>query len=112
MELWASVTWWFLFSVWNSILYWVYYQKHEVLSDTLPIYIYISKINNRLVFKITDRYKFVLQTAETMKLFGSTKINTQNKEWIKYPKSWSSGSIFSTMQFSRQQISTKVWSAT
>ena len=47
----------------------------------------ISKINNTLVFKITDRYKFVLQTTETMKLFGSTKSNTQNKEWIKYTKS-------------------------
>ena len=72
----------------------------------------ISKINNTLVFKITDRYKFVLQTTETMKLFGSTKSNTQNKEWIKYTKSWSSWSIFSTMQFSRKQISTNVWGAT
>ena len=34
---------------------------------------YINRINNRLVFKIKDRYKLELQTPETMELFGSTK---------------------------------------
>ena len=32
-----------------------------------------NRINNRLVFKIRGGYKLVLQTPETMKLFGSTK---------------------------------------
>ena len=58
----------------------------EYIIKSMKYYQTISKINNTLVFKITDRYKFVLQTTETMKLFGSTKINTQNKEWIKYTK--------------------------
>ena len=62
-----------------------YYIKYIIKS--MKYYQTISKINNTLVFKITDRYKFVLQTTETMKLFGSTKSNTQNKEWIKYTKS-------------------------
>ena len=31
------------------------------------------RINNRLVFKIKDKYKLELQTPETMKLFGNTK---------------------------------------
>ena len=32
-----------------------------------------NRINNRLVFKIRGGYKLVLQTPETMKLFGRTK---------------------------------------
>ena len=41
-------------------------------TDTL-IQSYISRTNNRLVFKIKDGYKLELQTPETMKFFGSTK---------------------------------------
>ena len=41
-------------------------------TDTL-IHSYISRTNNRLVFKIKDGYKLELQTPETMKFFGSTK---------------------------------------
>ena len=48
-------------------------KKHETLTTIPPIYVYISRVNNRLVFKIQDRYKLELQTPETMKLFGSTK---------------------------------------
>ena len=62
-------------------------KKHEILKKIPPIYIYINRINNRLVFKINDRYKLELQTAETMKLFGSTKksiCKTKNGE----TKSW------------------------
>ena len=46
-----------------------------------------NRINNRLVFKIRGGYKLVLQTPETMKLFGSTKKKkdkTENGE--KVPK--------------------------
>ena len=38
-----------------------------------PIHVYINRINNRLVFKMKDRYKLELQGPETMKLLGSTK---------------------------------------
>ena len=38
-----------------------------------PIHVYISRINNRLVFKIKDGYRLELQTPKTMKLFGSTQ---------------------------------------
>ena len=38
-----------------------------------PIYVYINRINNRLVFKIKDGYILELQTPKTMKVFGSTK---------------------------------------
>ena len=45
--------------------------------------IYINRINNRLVFKLNDRYNLELQTPETMKIFGSTKKirdKTNNRE--------------------------------
>ena len=55
-------------------------KNHEILTAILPIYVYINRINNRLVFKTKDGYKLELQTTEIMKLFGSTKkLNMQNK---------------------------------
>ena len=50
--------------------------KKETLTTNLPIHIYINRINNRLAFKIKDKYKLELQTPDTMKLFGSTKRST------------------------------------
>ena len=48
-------------------------RKHEPLYRNTPIYIYINRTNNRLVFKIKDIHKLELQTPETMKIFGSTE---------------------------------------
>ena len=63
-------------------------KKHETLTTIPPIHVYMNRINNRLVFKIEDGYKLVLQTSETMKLFSSTKkVNRQNKKWSKRTKS-------------------------
>ena len=42
-------------------------KKHKTLTKYLPIHFYINRINNRLVFKIKDRYRLELQTPETMK---------------------------------------------
>ena len=47
--------------------------KHETLPSLTHVNIYISRINNRLVFKIKDGYKPELQTPKTIKSFGSTK---------------------------------------
>ena len=50
--------------------------------------VYINRINNRLVFKIKDGYKLVLQTVKTIKLFSNTKItNRRNKKRRKPTKS-------------------------
>ena len=46
---------------------------HAVLTANPPINICISRINNRLFFKIKDGYKLELQTPETMKLIDSNK---------------------------------------
>ena len=47
--------------------------KHEKITTISLIYVYITRINDRLVFQINDGYKLELQTRETMKLFGRTK---------------------------------------
>ena len=49
-------------------------KKHEELPTNPLICIYIDRINNKLVFKIKAEYKLELQTHETIKLFGDTKI--------------------------------------
>ena len=48
-------------------------KEHEILTIIPPIHVYINRINDRLVFKITDGYKLELKTPETMKLFGGTR---------------------------------------
>ena len=48
-------------------------KKHKKITTILPIHVYIKRTNDRLVFKIKERYKLELQTPETMKLFGSRK---------------------------------------
>ena len=60
-------------------------KKHETLTTIPPIHVYISKINNRLVFKIKDGYKIELQMPETTKLFDRTKTlmdKTKNGEKV------------------------------
>ena len=53
-----------------SKLYQIYNKKHEILATTLPIYTYINRISNRLVFKIEDGSKLKLQTPVTIKFSG------------------------------------------
>ena len=48
-------------------------KMYKALTAIPPIYVYINRINNILVFKEKDGYKLELHTLETMKLFGSTK---------------------------------------
>ena len=58
-------------------------KNHEALPTNPPIHIYISRISKRLVFKMKNEYKLELQTSETIKLFGDTKIlidKTKNGE--------------------------------
>ena len=48
-------------------------KKHETITTTLPILIYVNTTNNRIVFKIKSGYKLELLSKETMKLLGSSK---------------------------------------
>ena len=58
-------------------------KKHKTLTDNPPIHIYINKINNRLVFKIKDKYKLELQTPERRKIFDNAR---KSIEKIKHGK--------------------------
>ena len=71
MEWWIWIAKWFLFCIKCSRLYWIYHKKHETLTPSPAILIYINRINNRLAFKIKNGYKLESQKIETMKLFGS-----------------------------------------
>ena len=48
-------------------------KKHETIGENVPILIYPSTINNRILFKIKTGYKLELFSKETIKLLGSTK---------------------------------------
>ena len=41
-------------------------KKHETIADNPPVQIYISKIKNRIVFKIKTGYKLELLSPETI----------------------------------------------
>ena len=60
-------------------------KKHEIVTDTYPVIIYVNETNNRIVFKIKAGYKLELLSKETMKLLGSTKSiidSTKNSELV------------------------------
>ena len=48
-------------------------KKHETLTTSPPIHVYINKNNKKLMIQIQDGYKLELGMPEAMKLFGSTK---------------------------------------
>ena len=74
MEWRVWITRWLLFCFRYSRLYII--KKYDTLTAIPPIYVYINRINNRLVFKIKDGYRLELQTPETIKIYGSTKKQT------------------------------------
>ena len=57
----------FVSDIQNYIKYII--KKHETLPAVPPIYFYINRIDNTLVFKVKDGYEVELQTPETMILF-------------------------------------------
>ena len=67
------ITWWILISsdIQDNVEY-IYYQIHETFTTfTVPIQIYVNKIENRITFKIKLGYFFKLSKSEVMKLLGS-----------------------------------------
>ena len=49
-------------------------KKHGENTDKPSVQIYVNKMENRVTFKIKDRYSLELLTPETMKLLGSRQI--------------------------------------
>ena len=54
-------------------------KKHETIADNSPVQIYVNKVNNRILFKITA-YKLELLTEETMQLLRSSKKDIENNK--------------------------------
>ena len=48
-------------------------KKHNKNVDNPSIRIYVTKIENRIIFKIKNGYYLELLTPETMKILGSTE---------------------------------------
>ena len=73
MEWRVQITWWIIFCIRYSELFWLYHQKHEAVTDNPSVRIYVNKIGNRITFKIEEGYYLELLTPEMMKLHGSTE---------------------------------------
>ena len=58
----------------------MHHKKTWKLPTNSPIYVYINRINNRLVPKIKDGYKLELQTRKTVKLFSGTQAFVSRKK--------------------------------
>ena len=71
MEWQILITWWIVFCIKYSILFWIYWiKKHGENTDKPSVQIYVNKIENRVTFKIKN---LELLTSETMKLLGNTE---------------------------------------
>ena len=67
------ITWWIIFCIKYSRLFWIYLKKNGEKIDNPWIRIYVNKIENRTTFKIKTGYFLKPLTPETIKLFGSKK---------------------------------------
>ena len=87
-------------------------KTHEILTTIPPIYVYINRINNGLVFKIKNGYKLELQSFKMMRLLGSTKKIRDKKQRRKSIKTWSSWRSFTSVDSQYQQKSEVLYTFT
>ena len=73
MELRILITWWIIFYIRCSRLFWIYPKIHGEKTDNSSIRIYVNKIENRITFKINKGYYFELLTPKAMQLLASNK---------------------------------------
>ena len=73
MEWKTWITWWIIFSMRYSRLFWIYLKKQETITDNPSVRVCINKIGNRITFKIKTGYHLELLSLETMKVLESTK---------------------------------------
>ena len=82
MELRILFTWWIIFYIRYSRLFWIYPKIHGEKTDNSSIRIYVNKIENRITFKINKGYYFELLTPKAMQLLASNKKgNWKWKRW-------------------------------
>ena len=73
MEWRVWITWWIIFCIRYSRIFWVYHKKHGTVPDNPSIRIYVNKIEKRITFKIKTGYYLELLMPKRMKLLGRTK---------------------------------------
>ena len=73
MEWQIWITWWIIFYIRYSRLFWLYLKKHGEKIDNPSITINVNKTENRITFKVKTGYYLKLFKSGTMKLFGSTE---------------------------------------
>ena len=77
MEWRIYITWWILFSIWYSGLFWIHFKEAWRTinndKDKPSVKIYTNKVENRITFKIKNGYSLERLTKETMKLLGSSE---------------------------------------
>ena len=87
MEWKTWITWWIIFCIRYSRLFWMYPKKHETITGNISIRIYIYEIEDRITFKIKTGY--YLLTPETINFLGSTKSKiTKDENGENVPRLW------------------------
>ena len=66
------ITWWIIFCIRYSRLFWIYLKKAGEKTVNLLVKIYKNKLKNEIRFKIKTGYYLKLLFPETMKVLGST----------------------------------------
>ena len=62
-----------LYQIYKIILSILSKKKKKIVTDNLPIRIYVNKIGNRIAYKTKTGHYLELLMSEMMKLLGSTK---------------------------------------
>ena len=70
MEWWISITWWIIFYITNSRLFWVYLKKTCRKYYNPSRKINVNKKENRIIFQTKTGYCLELLAPETIKLLG------------------------------------------
>ena len=83
MESKTWITWWIVFYIRHSRLFWIYIKNAWGKTVNPSIKIYINKTENRFTFKIKTGYYLELLTPETMILLGRNKSKITKNESVK-----------------------------
>ena len=80
------ITWWNIFCIRYSRLFWIYIKKAQRKIVDPSIRVYTNKIEKKIAFETKTRYYLGLLIPETMKLLGSTKSKiTKNEDGKNVP---------------------------
>ena len=82
----VSITWWIIFCIGYSRLFWKYLKRHETVTDNPSITIYVNKIEHEITFKRKTWCYLELLIPETIELLERTKIKiTKDENWENVP---------------------------